>query len=335
MKRINYLNKPVKIILLCFFVFFLVFVGYVGEKDARSEPAQIAAGQTTAYAPGDYNESIVTTDQRTRTYILHIPLGFAASKSYPLVLVFHGGYGTAALIKKGTHFDAKADANGFIVVFPNGVGEHWNDGRGTVNAGIDDVGFVRQLIASLQARLPIDAKRIYATGPSNGGKFSELLGCDLSDLLAAIGPDIGPMPTALLPKCKPARPIAVIGIQGGADPIVPLAGGEVASSALFDLGKGGMVESAATTMNFWASADACDLKPTLVHETATVNDGTSVDKYTYSGCKSGSPVVYYIVQGMGHAWPPHPGRAPQITGPTSRNINATDVIWDFFAAQSR
>lgn len=291
--------------------------------------------QETSFGSGDYQGSMVTADGLSRSYLFHLPSGFSGAKSYPLVFVFHGGMGTGARMEKGTNFDAKADANGFIVVYPDGVDHNWNDGRGTTGSNIDDVGFVRQLIVKLESRLPINAKRIYATGPSNGGMFSQRLGCDLADVLAAIGPDAGPMPADLLPACKPARPIAVVGIQGGADPLVPIDGGEVKSLRLIGIGKGGMVESAATTMKFWASANGCNSDPVLVHQPPAVNDGTSVDQYSYSGCASGAPVVYYIVQGMGHVWPPHAAILPSISGATSGNIDATDTMWDFFSKISR
>jgi len=305
------------------------------QSQARSEPAPGPVAGASAFTPGDYGGSIVTADGRTRTYILHVPAGYSATRAYPLVLVFHGGMGTGSRVQKSTNFNAKADAKGFIVVYPDGIGHNWNDGRGTANPTIDDVGFVRQLIANLKTRLPIDANRIYATGVSNGAHFAQRLGCDLADELAAIGSDIGAMPTNLRPRCHPARPIAVVGIQGAADPISPLNGGEVASLAAIGIGRGGLVESATATMNFWGSVNGCDPTPTLVREPPRVNDGTSVDRYTFSGCKPDAPVVYYIVQGMGHAWPPHSQPLPQITGPTSNNINATDVMWDFFSSVSR
>jgi polyhydroxybutyrate depolymerase len=331
------MNKVIRILLVTLVVLLIIPIAIVRHNWQREggEPVPIAVGQTKSYFPGDYYESVVTADRLARTYILHIPSGFSPSKKYPLVLVFHGGYGSGALMQRGTQFDAKADTKGFIVVYPDGIGHNWNDGRGTANPDIDDVGFIRQLIASLESRLPINASRIYATGASNGGMFSQRLGCELADTLAAVGPDIGPMPTNLLPTCKPARPIAVLGIQGGSDPLVPVGGGEVKSSRFIGLGKGGMVESAAATMGFWAAADGCDAKPTLVHEPPTVNDGTSLDRYTYSNCKGGAAVVYYIVQGMGHAWPPRLGQLPRISGATSHNINATDAMWDFFTIISR
>jgi polyhydroxybutyrate depolymerase len=329
------MKRALQIFAVILLAVIVAIVRHHWRREALSDPTSIPAGQTTSYAAGNYYQSFVTADGLTRTYILHIPNGFSTSKEYPLVFVFHGAYGNGALIQRATHFDAKADAKGFVVVYPDGIDHNWNDGRGTANPHIDDVGFIRQLIASLRSRLPLDAKRIYATGASNGGMFSERLGCDLADVFAAVAPDIGPMPTNLLPQCKPARPIAVVGIQGAADLLVPIDGGEVKSMRLIGLGKGGRVESAAATMNFWATANGCDAKPMLVHETPAANDGTSVDRYTYSGCKSGGSVIYYIVLGMGHAWPPQRAQIAQISGSTSQNINVTNVVWDFFSTITR
>jgi polyhydroxybutyrate depolymerase len=104
--------------------------------------------------------------------VIHTPANYDLKKSYPLVLLFHGGYGSGARVLSYTRFASKADNAGFIVVAPDGVDNHWNDGRGTTNATVDDVGFVRQLIKALEARLAIDTRRIYATGISNGGTFA-------------------------------------------------------------------------------------------------------------------------------------------------------------------
>ncbi len=329
------MNKAIRIAVILVLLVLIGIIRHNWRQDARSQPAPLPARQTTSYTPGDYRGSIVAADGRTRTYVLHVPSGFPIAKPYPLLLVFHGGMGTAERIERGTNFDAKADEKGFIVAYPDGIRHNWNDGRGTANPDIDDIGFVRQLIGNLELRLPINSKRVYATGVSNGGHFALRLGCDLSEVLAAIGSDVGPMPTNLLPMCKPARPIALIGIQGAADPIAPLTGGEVKSARLMGLGRGGSVEFAATTMNFWARINGCNRDAILVHEPPRVDDGTSVYKYSYSDCKDDAPVVYYVVEGMGHVWPPRAQPLPQITGPTSQNISATDLMWDFFSTISR
>jgi polyhydroxybutyrate depolymerase len=284
------------------------------------------------------SKSIVTADGRTRTYVVHFPTGYTPTKTYPLVLLFHGGYATGAQELSLTKFAPKADQEGFIVVAPDGVNRHWNDGRGKVNTNIDDVAFVQQLISHLESELPIDRNRIYATGISNGGHFSQWLGCNMANVFAAIGADGGEMPTHAVPLCKPAAPISVVGIHGTADPLEPVGGGEGGGG--YATSYGGLIASAAQTMQLWATVNGCNPTPTVTHIPPVVQDGTRVDKYSYSGCTAATSVVYYIVQGMGHVWPPVEGIGKgallsRITGPTSQNINATDVFWDFFAAHRR
>ena len=155
--------------------------------------------------------------------------------------------------------------------------------------------------------------------------FTARLGCELSDVLTAIATVAGPLPTNLS-RSHP-NPIAVLGIQGDADPRLPIDGTRANSKA-------GQINSAADTMNFWASVNSCNPTPTIERLPSTVNDGTSIDQFTYSG--GSADVVYYIVHGMGHTWPPHPPEKFEFeAGVTSQNINATDVIWDFFGRHSR
>jgi polyhydroxybutyrate depolymerase len=259
-----------------------------------------------------------------RSYALHVPA--RRTKIFlPLVLLFHGRGTNGRVILSRTGFAAKADAKQFIVVAPDGVNGRWNDGRGTVNPGIDDVGFVKQLVASLKSQLPVDATRIYAAGISNGGLFTQRLACEFSDVLAAVATVAGPLPSNLA-QSRP-NPMSVVGIQGDADPRVPIDGTRAGRG-------GGQLQSAVNTMKFWASINACNANPTVTHLEPAVNDGTRVDKYTYSG--GSADLDYYIVRGMGHAWPPNPsGENGGESGLTSQNIDATDVIWNFLHQHSR
>jgi len=259
-----------------------------------------------------------------RTYELRIPVR-KTRIFYPLVLLFHGRGTNGRIMLSRTRFAAKAEAEGFIVAAPDGLNGHWNDGRGTVNPNVDDIGFIRQLVASLTSQLPVDVTRIYAAGISNGGIFAQRLACEISDILVAVGTVAGPL-AANLARSRP-NPISIVGIQGDEDPRVPIDGTPVN-------GRAGQLESAVNTMNFWSSINSCNLTPTVTRIAPVVDDGTSIDKYTYSGGLA--DVVYYIVHGMGHAWPPYrTGGNEYETGVTSRNINATDVIWKFLYQHSR
>lgn len=303
------------------------------RRDTQKPPLPTAG----AYAAGDYHEALVI-DGRTRMYHFRVPQGYSAAKKYPLVAVFHGGKGTGKRAMEQTKFDAKADQEGFVAVFPDGIENSWNDGRGTAEAekrGVDDVKFIRQLVSHLQSKLSIDRKMVYAAGVSNGGMMSYRLGCDAADIFAAIGPDVANLPEPIEGRCIPSNPIPVVAINGFADPFVPYNGGDCCGreGSIFG-GQGGRVLSARKTLEIFAEANNCDNKYTVQTLPSVINDNTSVEKRTYN-CPAGQEVISYVVNGMGHAWPPNPPQAPRIAGSTSQNINATDVIWDFFKTHPR
>ena len=240
-----------------------------------------------------------------RTYLVHVPANLLGR--VPLVLAFHGHFGTAARMVRITRFDALADADGFVVAYPDGLGGSWNDGR-PQTAGADDVGFVRALVAELSRTYPIDPKRVYATGFSNGGIFTQYLGCRAGDLFAAIAPVSGYLPVAALDACRPARSPSVLEIGGDADPIVPYDGGTVAVGPV----DRGSILSAARSVAFWARAASC-AEPPAVAAGAT----------TYASCGRGRSVVLETVAGGGHAWP---------GGTASTTIDASRDIARFFLA---
>ncbi len=164
-------------------------------------PTPSSAVTSTAVTPptGDSTRTL-TYEGIQRSYILHIPPSYDGSQAMALVMDFHGGGGTAQNQRRVSGFDPLADEKGFVVAYPNGTGRlgdvflTWNGGTCCGYAShqnVDDVGFVRALVRDVQAVVKIDAKRIYATGLSNGGIMSYRLACEASDLIAAIGPVSG------------------------------------------------------------------------------------------------------------------------------------------------
>ena len=322
-------GKVFLVLIILFFIFGFVFVRRIIMR------SQLMPEENNAlfYKTGGYNESIVI-DGRKRTYFLYIPQKFDLNKKYSLVLVLHGGGGDGKEFNAWTGFSDKADKEGFIVVFPDGVKNNWADGRNTAEAeklGVDDVGFMRKLVDHLQSKLPIDEKRIYATGASNGGMMSYRLGCEAADIFSAIGTDIANLPTPLKDKCNPVKPISLITINGLNDPLVPYEGGECCGRG----GDGGEVLSTLDSVKIFAEESGCNLSYNVEMLPKIEEDGTSVEKHVYKNCSTGKDIVSYVILGMGHTWPPRPAFLPRISGPTSKNINATDVIWDFFEKHSR
>lgn len=284
--------------------------------------------ESSLYRAGDYSESIAVDGQK-RTYVLHVPTGYVVSNRYPLVAVFHGGGGEGKKIASQTGFPPKADQEGFIAVFPDGINQHWDDGRDVIIPPVNDVKFVRTLIEHLKTKLSIDQNKIYAVGVSNGGILSHRLGCEMADVFAAIGADVGSLATNMVSRCNPQNSIAVAVIQGTKDPFVPIGGGKVS------IGIGGFVESAESSMQWWASKNGCQSAPIVTNLPPHISDGTSVTKKHYAQCRDHAEVTYYLVNGMGHLWPPKSQVTRGAAGPPSQNIDATAVFWEFFKAHPK
>lgn len=266
----------------------------------------------------------------TRSYLLHLPAGLPPHPA--LILAFHGGGGTARGMARLTGFDGVADAEGFIVAYPQGLQRHWNDGRATIKNKADDVGFIAALIAKLTAQYGADPARIYATGISNGAIFTNLLGCRLSGRLAAIAPVAGSLAADAAPACAPARPLSVLLMAGTADPIVPFNGGNVRSFG--GLGEGGAVIGAPATARFWARADGCGgFSAPQFPPPARTNDPTRLERLSATACPEGTAVQLIEIQGAGHVWPGGPQYLPRlIIGPGSWQIDASTAIANFFLA---
>jgi polyhydroxybutyrate depolymerase len=265
-----------------------------------------------------------TTEERTmqfagqpRTYRIHIPPGYDSSKPAPLVIGFHGGGGTSQTAERGLGFNPLSDRHGFLAVYPQGLENHWNDGR--VGARFpntnknDDVGFVRALVEEVCRNWKIDRRRIYSVGNSNGGFIGNRLAWEAPDIFAAISAGAGTIGQNVEASFAPKGPVAILEFHGTKDPMVPFEGGEVGD-------RGGTAIGAQKMIDLWVKANGCAAKA-KVEEVP----GVKVTRRTYTGCRAGSDVIFYIVHGGGHGWPM----------PKTAGIDAAEISWEFFAAHSK
>lgn len=258
-----------------------------------------------------------------RTYVYFVAESVQGRDGAPLVLVFHGHFGTGAGMARMSQFEQVAAEKGFIVVYPDGIKRSWNDGRGL--SSTDDVAFTRALITEFEQRYHVDRKRIYATGISNGGFFSERLACELSDQIAAVAPVAAIMSDALARVCKPSRPVSVLYMQGTKDPLVPINGGPIGRNR-------GTAMSLEESVRFWRSRNGTQPKGDVTNVPDQAHDGTTARRTVFNGGNDGSEVIEYVFEGGGHTWPNGTQYLPAfVVGPVSHQVDASRVIWEFFA----
>ena len=286
----------------------------------RHEARAADPSPATAFPVGSSAHTIVAGG-RTRTFIVYRPAALPAAA--PLVVMMHGGFGSASQAERSYHWDAEADAGHFVVAYPDGLNHAWNTGGGCcgipARTGVDDVGFITAMVAAIKHVIPVNANRVYATGISNGGIMAYTLACRTT-IFAAIGPDSA----TELGSCPDPAPVSVIHIHGTADKNIPYNGGEGDGVAHID------GPSVPALNARWRAIDHC--RPPVATTAAVVT--TSV-----ANCPAGRTVELITIAGAGHQWP---GGAPNVlaqnllhTDPPSTALNATAVIWQFFAAHPR
>lgn len=275
--------------------------------------------------------AIVVAGQR-RTFVVRSPAAAPApGTKRPLVIMLHGGGGNAPNAEQMSGFTALVEREGIIVVYPEGTGRRpdrlltWNARHccgPAMEREVDDVRFISAMLDTLIAKYPVDPRRIYVTGMSNGAMMTHRVGIALSHRIAAIAPVVG---TIFGDEPRPANAVPAIIFNGMKDASVPFAGGPSGGAGRRSW-DGTPAAPAAAQGAFWARANGCDATP------AVETRGTVV--HTRYRCPAGREVELYAITDGGHAWPG--GRAGSRRGnQPSTAMNATDVMWAFFKAHAR
>ncbi|MGD0380348.1 MAG: PHB depolymerase family esterase [Acidimicrobiales bacterium] len=299
-------------------------------------------------APMSYSYSFTLTyGHRVRSYLLHVPPAAAGGKPLPLVLNLAGATQNGLLEELQTGMDNSADRDGYLVAYPNGtristvltpdpVAKEaqygWNAGQCCglpVTEKVDDVGFLLKVISNIASRTPVDLRRVYATGISNGGMMAYALAAEASDHFAAISSVSGQVE---LPTIHPTRAVPTLEFHSVNDPI-----------ALFDGVKNKNPKLTLSVMegiDQWVRADGCDTTPHVgktIVGTGAISSGETATLVTYRHCRSGAEVALWRFTGSGHVWP----GASYNTGPMNTwllagvgrgivLVNANETMWQFF-----
>mmetsp|Transcript_23024 Transcript_23024/g.26481 ORF Transcript_23024/g.26481 Transcript_23024/m.26481 type:complete len:343 (-) Transcript_23024:40-1068(-) len=300
-----------------------------------------------------------TTRSVQRDSIIYVPTSYsdasnsASAAAVPLVIVLHGATGTANYCVHEMKWSEKADAEHFMVVYPNGSrpypskppgmatnAQTWNDGSGRFESevsGVDDVSFIRQLIWQLQNGYRIDEKRIYVTGMSNGASMAMRCGLELSDMIAAIAPCAGALWTTKMMtggdnnnrKNASVRGISVLYVTGYNDTMNPLNGGYPK-----------MLVSTEKMRNSSPKPPVSQTIAALVKILGASSTGSSKwsalgnairHAEVYRNEQDGAEVVFLVLENHGHHWPGGNSVLPKLLmGPKNTSFQGTDVMWDFF-----
>ncbi len=296
------------------------------------------------WSPGDYPSSgpggteyigmtgLDGQKGNTREYKVHVPKSYRAGVPMPILFCLPGVLETTTMFcVDGSNtsgpgpngdtggFITQSENNGFILVQAQGHNDSWNAGLCCSGARLDDVGFIRAVLAEVETHLNVDAKRVYAAGFSNGGFMSERLACDASDVFAAIVDGSG----GIVTSCKPQKHVAVLEFHGNKDRIVPY--------ALFK-----------STSKEWVKFNGCNSTTTPA---SFPNSGGDTTCETYTGCPADGTITACTIDGGGHCWYGSPScgtgfgpLAAKIALLGSSNSNFTvesDDMWPFLSKYHR
>lgn len=252
------------------------------------------------------NRKTLMHDGRERRFNVYVPSSIGPMMRVPLVLDFHGNGSSAAQEQNGSGWQAKADAEKFVVVYPDGIGNGWNVGNccgEALNSMVDDVGFARAMVENVSSETCIDAHRVYATGISNGAGLAHRLACEAADVFAAIAAASADLVTD---PCKPARPISEISIRGLNDTLVAYEGGNTGSTGWYSPGAKG-------TLELWKNINGCTGAPSTTIEHCE----------SYTECSAGVEVTLCSLPNTGH-----------ILYSNSLDFSVPDHAWDMFKRQT-
>ncbi len=294
----------------------------ITAPEEAATPALLGSAGCGMDATPGAAEGTTQSDGVEFSYRLYVPASYRQDTPAPLVLSFHGFGGTAVEQDDYTGLRDTADKYGFILATPQASGSppEWYLYGPIEDGYVDDFAFTVRLIDDLSDRLCIDPNRIYATGLSNGAGMTSLLGCELDDRLAAIATIAGSPFVA--DRCTGTRPMPIIAFHGTADPLVPFE--EQPDTGRPDIFRFG----ARNDMRGWAQHNGCDM--TLLSQRIA----SDVVLESYGNCDEGSDVNLYVIEDGGHTWPGATREMPDL-GKTTHSINASELIWAFFAAHPR
>ncbi len=262
-----------------------------------------------------------------RSWITYVPASYSPDTPTPLVLVLHGRPSNSTGMAYITEVHKVAEKYGFITIYPDGINREWNYPKDLLQYTRnkrDDVAFLVTLVDDLGIDLNIDRSRVYVTGFSNGGFMTQRVACEAPNTFAAYGVVGATVFHGMAAICYEAPPVPILFIHGTEDVSIPWEGDD----------RG--LESVENSVSFWGQHNDCDANATSTIDIEPQDETapTRVRHFSLNVCAPNTTVELYAILGGGHNWSGVPGAdriGPEIAGETNMDINAGEIIWQFFS----
>jgi polyhydroxybutyrate depolymerase len=282
----------------------------------------------------------ITVGGLDRSYLVQPAPGARGMGRLPVVVLLHGGTQSAEDIWRETSLPTLGAREGFLVVAPEALDRHWNDVRGSSIAGnpastVDDVRFLRAVIAEVIARDHGDPSAVFMVGSAHGGFMTMRFACDAGEALRAAASLLSTMPDALARNCKSPRPLPWLAVNGTDDPAVPF-GGQVDGTVRRGETQAAL-RSADDTFRFWADRAGC-AAPTAreaITDQGADNRHRWAERIVRTSCVGGQVSQQVVLHGSGHVMPglaTDNRLAERAVGPAAPEVDGGTLVWMHFKA---
>ena len=292
------------------------------------------AGIIVQNVRADQFQRSLVHDGASRSYQLYVPLSYSKNKPVPLLMVLHGRPSSAQRMVELTDFNSRAERDGFIAVYPQGIQQYWNYLHGILGyrQHPNDSDFLLKVIDAVKSEYGIDDKRVYVTGISNGGFMVQRLACYAPGKFAAFASVAAGGYADMSVDCVNNGTVNILYMHGTADTKVPWNGLSVKDG---DGNPQLVIMSIRDSVKFWVDRNQCGPEVTQLDiPPRQASTATRVKSFSSKNCRSGTEVVLYAIIGGGHNWPGVADFIPAaIAGQVNMDIHASDVIWSFFSTK--
>jgi polyhydroxybutyrate depolymerase len=214
----------------------------------------------------------------------------------PLLILLHSASTSGAHQENYMKLGPVAKKNGIIYIAPDGMTNpegkrFWNATKSCCNRykeEVDDVAYINSLIDEISKKTPVDPKRIYLIGHSNGAFMSFTFACK-TNKVAAIVAIAGAMDQS--PDCTPSTPVSLLNIHGTADKTIKVAGGSMNDSPY---------TSAKSTVTRIALVNKCSSPAITKKDFEPTIKGPETTVFNYS-CESHTHLQYWKIANGSHS----------------------------------